>query len=88
MITNGEEPHPVSIWIRNNVRDMYAARAPIRPSLQEVMWRLREGPWFKNLMAAETLPSSVALSVSDPAVRDAVVALSALLRARSIPYPV
>jgi hypothetical protein len=79
MITNSEEPHPVSIWVQNNVRDVYAARAPVQPSLWEVMWRLREGSWFKNMMATETPPSSV--DMSDPAVHNAIVALSALLRA-------
>ncbi len=78
---NGGEPHPVSTWVQNVVRDMYVDRAPIRPSLQELMWRLREGAWFKNLMAVETLPSSVAVSKTDPAVHDAVIALSALLQA-------
>ncbi len=78
---NGGEPHPVSTWVQNVVRGMYVDRAPTRPSLQELMWRLREGAWFKNLMAAETPPSSVAMSTSEHVVQDAVVALSALLRA-------
>jgi hypothetical protein len=60
---------------------MYTERAPTRPSLQELMWRLREGALFKNLMKTETPPSSVAMSTSDHTVHEAVVALSALLRA-------
>jgi hypothetical protein len=70
------ELHPVSVWVRKNVRDVYAARAPVRPSLQEVMWRLREGEWFKRLMVLDAPPSA-----SNPTVQDAVVALSSLFQA-------
>ncbi len=79
--TNECDPPPIAIWVRKVVDDMYAARDPVRPSLQELIWHLRNGSWFTDLMAMDTPPSSMHVSPSGSAVRNAVVALSTLLRA-------